>query len=139
MDNQTEVLEINKYICSQLWVDFEVVCYNQERLVIRGGVDLLYGYDIEITFENVFAVQGKFSWTISGDKVEKVVHLLYDVFDNRDMLLNIQPETGYHLFSFKIDNDIGERELFFYVFAESVHFCKTKSNCLNNEGNSEVT
>ena len=123
MENENVVLELNKYISSLLWVDFDVVSFCEDNLLIHGGIDLLYGPDIEITFKGVFAVQGKFSWTISTDKNEKIKRLYYDVYDDKIMLQNLQPEVGYHLFAFKIDNDYEDNELFFYVFAKSVEFC----------------
>lgn len=122
MENDKVVYEINKYICSQLWIDFEVVSFDNENLIIHGGVDLLYGVDIEIIFNNVFAVQGKFCWTISTDSDKDVKYLIFDNYDDRTMLENLQPEIDYHLFAFNIDNDYDDKDLFFYIFAKSVQF-----------------
>jgi len=89
--------EINAYLTSKPWLDFEVMEYRGYRLVIMGSLDTSTAHDVEIWFEPVFFVSLPIEWKtdtsspplslVTGDKAIEV---------NRRFMV----EHGNHLFGF---------------------------------------
>ena len=92
------VSEINDHIRKQLWMDFEVVQYSKNKLIIFGSIDPSSSiHNIEIWFEDVFFISLPLEW--KTDTSNGVLELLEG---ENAYLINrqFQVEQGYHIFKF---------------------------------------
>jgi hypothetical protein len=48
------ITDIHAFIQRQMWLDFEFIKYNKNRLTIVGSIDISIDHDIEICFDDVF-------------------------------------------------------------------------------------
>lgn len=95
------VKEINDYIQNGLWLDFEVNHYSKNKLIVYGGLDLIFSHDIEVHFEDVFFVSLPMEWKTDTKKT------VFQILDGEEVkILNIKfrVEQGYNVFKFKAED-----------------------------------
>lgn len=106
-DLELKIKEINSFIQSFLWMDFEIELYTNNQLIIRGYMDFSEQFIIEITFQNVFMVNSLFSWKTDTSKD------IFGIIKGDDAIkINLQyyVEKGYYIFS--IISEDGIEQLF---------------------------
>lgn len=102
-DLELKIKEINSFIQSFLWMDFEIELYTNNQLIIRGYMDFSEQFIIEITFQNVFMVNSLFSWKTNTSKD------IFGIIKGDDAIkINLQyyVEKGYYIFSIISEDDI---------------------------------
>lgn len=99
--------EINEYLETQLWMDFEIIEYSQYELKIIGSIDISSTPNIEIILKDVFFFSSVFNW--KTDTSHKAISLI-EGNEARKINIHFQVEQGYHLVKFKAEDypdDIG--------------------------------
>lgn len=97
-----KVKEIDKLIRSNHCFDFHMLKYDGRSLTIGGGINLTYYHSLEITFTDVFFIQGFFE-TFSTDTEEPVL-IIPDKTLNRELNIKFEIEKGYQVFIFRTGN-----------------------------------
>ena len=92
---------INKYLESQLWMDFEIIEYSQYELKIIGSIDISSGPNIEIVFKDIFLASTVFNW--KTDTSHEAVSLIKGE-EARKINIEFQVEQGYHLVKFQTED-----------------------------------
>ena len=103
MQEQTQkniVEEIDSIIRANLWFDFRVFSFGQNRLIVAGGNDLTYYHSIEIIFEEVFFVSAVFQCWHSDTK--QIVFT--ERTDSAEINLQFEIEQGFRVFAFKAED-----------------------------------
>ncbi|GIO67640.1 hypothetical protein [Paenibacillus cookii] len=97
LETKKVVEDINTFIRSQLWLDFEVLQYDKQKLTIIGSIDISNMHDIEIVFEDIFFVSLPIEW--KTDTSRQVLSILEG---EKAIILNkkFQVEQGYSIFAF---------------------------------------
>lgn len=93
--------EINGYLETQLWMDFEVIEYSRYALKIIGSLDISSSPDIEIVFKDIFFVSAVFNW--KTDTSHKAISLM-EGDGARKINIKFQVEQGYHLVRFQAED-----------------------------------
>jgi len=99
--------EINSFLMQELWMDFEVIQYTGNELVIMGSIDISNPHDIEIIFRDVFFISMPMEWKTDTSKT------VLEVVEGQpaiDLNKKFQVEQGYHIFKFipeDYDKDFG--------------------------------
>jgi hypothetical protein len=89
--------KINEFINGRLWLDFEMIQYQNHVLTITGSIDTSYPYDIEIKFEDIFFISLPIEWKTDTSKVVlKVLEGEEAISINK----RFQVEQGYYIFKF---------------------------------------
>lgn len=101
----SEVEVINSIIKKNLWMDFEIKKYNDGKLTIYGGIDLLHSHVIEIYFEDVFFVSLPTEW--KSDTQQNVLHFLQGEA-SIEINIRFMVEQGYHIFRFVPEDYSGD-------------------------------
>lgn len=111
------VESINTFIGNQLWLDFEVLHYDKQKLTIIGSIDISNAHDIEIVFEDVFFVSLPIEW-----KTDTSEQSLSIIEGETEIILNkkLQVEQGYSIFAF-VPEDYPE-DFACYVCAKRITF-----------------
>ena len=94
------VEEIDSIVQSNLWFDFHVFSFKQNRLIVAGGKDLTYYHSIEIIFEEVFFVSAIFQGWHSDTKRP----IFTERTDSVDMNNKYEIEQGFRVFVFKAED-----------------------------------
>lgn len=94
------LVEINKYLENQLWMDFEVIEYSRYELKIIGSLDISSAPNIEIAFKDIFFASTAFNW--STDTSRNVVSLI-EGDEAKKINIKFQVEQGYHLIKFQAE------------------------------------
>ena len=92
---------INKYLESQLWMDFEIIEYSQYELKIIGSIDISSGPNIEIVFKDIFFASTVFNW--KTDTSRKAISLI-EGDEARKINMEFQVEQGYYLVKFQAED-----------------------------------
>ncbi|MFC5702317.1 hypothetical protein ACFPVX_13525 [Cohnella faecalis] len=97
LETKKVVEDINTFIGSQLWLDFEVLQYDKQKLTIIGSIDISNMHDIEIVFEDIFFVSLPIEW--KTDTSRPVLSILEG---EKAKILNkkFQVEQGHSIFAF---------------------------------------
>ena len=108
------VNEIDAIIRSNPFFDLYVYSYDTDKLIIAGSQDLTYYHTLEIIFEDVLFVSGKFT-KLSTDKKSPIISM-----PENSKFLNIkyEIEQGYNLFRISVE-DLKNN---FFVAAKSISF-----------------
>lgn len=102
---QQKVDDINIFLKKQPWMDFEIENYSQGTLIIRGYIDFLESYQIEICFKNVFALETTLSWkTNTSIDVMTIVTGIEGLKINKEYYV----EQGYTIFSIITEDKINQ-------------------------------
>lgn len=98
MNNIVKIVdEINSFIMQNLWMDFEVMQYVGNEVIIMGSIDISNPHDIEISFRDVFFISVLMEWkTDTSKKILEIVDGEQAVNINR----KFHVEQGYHIFKF---------------------------------------
>jgi hypothetical protein len=88
--------EIDSVIRTNLWFDFHVFSFEQNRLIIAGGKDLTYYHSIEIVFREIFFVSAIFQGWHSNTKQP----VFTERTDSADLNLHYEIEQGFRIFAF---------------------------------------
>lgn len=93
-----QIDEINTFLQEHLWMDFEVVKYQDNELVLWGSLSMSYPYNIEIIFTDIYFVSLPFDW-----HTDTKVTILSIVEDDEARRINeyFRVEIGNFLFCFK--------------------------------------
>ena len=94
------VSEIDDEIRQHEWFDFHILSFDGFKLIIAGGIDLIYYHKLEIIFEGVFFVSGFFQGWRSDTKQR--TFLLPD--NEKEINEKYEIEQGYQLFLFKTED-----------------------------------
>lgn len=91
---------IDTYIRQHAWFDFYIKKYDGQNLIVAGSTSLSYPDLIEITFEEVFFMQGFFqSWHSNTNSV------VFQIPENeKELNQKFEIEQGYQLFTFKTED-----------------------------------
>ena len=95
-----EIDNINKFLQSELWFDFEVKEYTKNRLCIIGSIDPTYPPNIKIHFKDIFFLSLPIEW--KTDTSKKILSLV-EGEDAININKQFQVEQGYYLFQFKAE------------------------------------
>jgi hypothetical protein len=113
------IARINDYLQKQLWFDFEVLLYQQGRLVVAGSIDTTVHHNIEIWFKDIAFVSLPMNW--KTDTSTPPLSLLEGESAVRTNI-RFQVEHGHHIFRFSPEDYpaefgclIGARELGFEI------------------------
>ncbi|MDQ0271329.1 hypothetical protein [Cytobacillus purgationiresistens] len=90
------VQEINDFIKSGLWFDFEIKQYLDGELSLHGGLSLSYP-DIEIKFKDIFFVSLPMMW--KTDTKETILNILEGEAE-REISEKFQVEYLHYIFKF---------------------------------------
>lgn len=93
--------EINGYLETQPWMDFEVIEYSRNVLKMIGSLDISSSPDIEIVFKDIFFVSTVFNW--KTDTSRKAISLM-EGDGARKINIKFQVEQGYHLVRFQAED-----------------------------------
>ncbi|MCH1923896.1 hypothetical protein L9G74_05060 [Shewanella sp. C32] len=91
------VTETDKLIRNKLWCDFEVASFTGSDVVIRGGIDLCYSWELVLTFNQVAGYFGAFAWQSDTSAV------VFDMPVGDELLalnLRYDVEMGYQIYRF---------------------------------------
>ena len=89
--------EINAHLLQMPWLDFEVMEYRGETLVVRGSLDTSTSHDVEIKFKGVFFVSLPVEWKTDTRRPPLAVMMAEEAAAlNR----RFQVEQGNHIFQF---------------------------------------
>ncbi|WP_417761428.1 hypothetical protein [Shewanella sp.] len=91
------VAETDKLIRNKLWCDFQVASYSGSDVVIRGGIDLCYSWELLLTFKQVAGYFGPFEWQSDTSKV------VFDMPEGDELValnLRYEVEMGYNIYRF---------------------------------------
>ena len=102
---QHTVNEIDALIRRELWFDFHIYRYEKDKLIVAGGIDLVYYHTLEIIFENVYFIKGYFN----GWKSDTTRPVFSIADENSPLNTRYEIEEGFHTFIFKAEdceNDI---------------------------------
>jgi hypothetical protein len=120
MDNEKIIItvdEINDFVRTKMWLDFEVLNYDKYKLTVIGSIDISTAHDIEITFEDISFVSMPFEWkTDTSNKALVFVEGEEAIAINR----RFQVEKGYHIFRI-IPEDFPE-DFGCYLGAKSISY-----------------
>ena len=94
---QEVVEEINAFLQKQLWYDFEVIRYQDQKLTINGGIDPSSHHNMEIYFEDVFFLSLPIEWKTD---TTKTAFSLVAGSNAVELNKRFQVEMGYHIFRF---------------------------------------
>ena len=99
------VNEINDYIKKQMWLDFEVLSYENYTLSIIGSIDISSEHDIKIIFNDVSFISMPFEW-----KTDTSVEALILVTGEEAVIMNrkFQVERGHYIFKFVPESFLGD-------------------------------
>lgn len=89
--------EINSFLRTKLWMDFEVSRYLDHQLTIIGSVDPSSHHDIEIVFDGVAFVSFPIEWKTD---TTKIVLTMVNGSEARELNMRFQVEIGHHIFRF---------------------------------------
>ena len=89
------VLEINKFLKSKDWFDFELDRYENGNLTILGSTDFSYYHEIEIVFEDVAFIQCPKVWSVNT--IQDVIIKSYEE-EQRRINIDYEIEQGNILF-----------------------------------------
>ena len=111
------VNEINDYIKKQLWLDFEVLSYENCTLSIIGNIDISSEHDIKITFNDVSFISMPFEW-----KTNTSIEAFFLVTGEEAVTLNrkFQVERGHYVFKFIPEGFTGDFGC--YLAAKSISY-----------------
>ena len=89
--------DINTYLQQKPWLDFEVMEYRGDTLIVMGSLDTSAPHDIEIRFKGVFFMSLPMEW-----KTDTSMPPLGLVAGDDAVRLNqrFQVEQGHHIFRF---------------------------------------
>ena len=96
-DASEAVRQINEFLRSRPWMDFELKEYTGYRLVVMGGIDPSVGPEVEIWFEGVAFVSMPIEWR-TDTSVDPFALLQGD--QARMLNRRFQVEQGHHVFRF---------------------------------------
>lgn len=100
-DCQAIIKEINIFLQKELWFDFEVVRYQDQKLTIIGSIDPSSHHNIEIYFEDIFFVSLPMEW--KTDTAKNILSII-EGDDAIELNKKFQVEIGYHIFRFAPEN-----------------------------------
>lgn len=94
---QSTVAEINTFLQTKPWLDFEIIAYDQQKLTVIGSIDPSSRHNIEIYFDDVFFVSSPVEWKTDTTKI-----VLCIIEGEQAVKLNIKfrVEIGYFIFQF---------------------------------------
>lgn len=95
------LVEINEYLETQLWMDFEIIEYSRYALKIIGSLDISFAPNIEIIFKDVFFASTIFNW--KTDTSHEIVSII-EGDEARKINMEFQVEQGYHLVKFQAED-----------------------------------
>lgn len=90
--------EINNYLSTQLWMDFEFIEYSCTTLRIMGSLDISASPVMELILSDVFFVSAPFNW--KTDTSRTVISL---VSGDEARIINVKyrVEMGYYIIKMK--------------------------------------
>jgi len=91
----TVLSEINEFLKSKDWFDFEIDKYENGNLSIMGSTDFSYYHELEIVFEDVFFIQCPTNWSVNTS--DNVI-VQSDHEEQRKINIDYEIEHGYILF-----------------------------------------
>ena len=120
--NQNEVESIieniNSYLNSKLWIDFEVTQYTNYKLLLTGSIaPSSSNANIEIEFQEVYYASMLFNW--KTDTSIQAIELVSD-YEAKEMYSKYKIESGMYIFKFYSEDylsDIG-----YYVCAKNISY-----------------
>ncbi|CAN7343564.1 hypothetical protein LJR153_001994 [Paenibacillus sp. LjRoot153] len=101
------VEEVNNFIQKELWFDFSLQQYTNDKLIITGGLSRSYPPMIEIYFDEVFFILLHTDWNTD---TSKTILTLLEGEEAKSINLMFRVEIGNHLFRFTPEdcqNDFG--------------------------------
>jgi hypothetical protein len=118
------VRDINQYLCSEMWMDFEVTQYTNYELTITGSIDPSSSiHNIEITFQDVSFVSLSFDWkTNTSIPAFELVKGL----EEKELNSKFRVEQGNYIFKFLAEDY--PPEFGCLIAAKKISFRITKQN-----------
>ena len=113
--NRQYVSEINQFLKSLPWCDFEIFEMSGGRLTIQGSISPSYPFDIRIFFDEVFHIQCNSYW--KTDTSKDVISVAVDE-EARTLNVKYGVEVGNVVFKLSAE-DLATS---FYVVAKSVSY-----------------
>jgi hypothetical protein len=105
---------INSLIQTMVCCDMEIIKYDNNKLLIGGGLSLSYSHTFIIEFDSVFMLSLNSQWTIDTSKK------FIEVLSNEDSFSINQKwgiERGYYLFRILTEDNV-----IFHIAAKSIMF-----------------
>ena len=93
--------EINSVASTFMYLEFAVVSYKAENLIVAGSQDFLYYQNFEIEFENVFSIIGNLRWKAN---TKKAVLTICGLIEAHELNRKYRVEQGNTIFKF-VDED----------------------------------
>ncbi len=118
MDHKTGEQALNETIMEYPWMDFYLVSLDETRALVRGTLDISYGYQLQIEFVGVGYIDCPASWkTDTGKEVfsRPLPEMLPDELRRR-----LFDNNGGEVFRFAVDGFHGP--WFAYIVAREMRF-----------------
>ena len=96
---QHQVAVFNEFAKKCIWLDFDLVSYSPDKLLLKCGIDLLSYTDAELEFRQVFVASVLATWT-TDTSTGPVIRIL-EGSEAVSLNMQYQVERGYHLFAFQ--------------------------------------
>lgn len=93
--------QINEYLETQLWMDFEIIEYSRYMLRIIGSLDISSAPDIEIIFKDIFFMSTVFNW--KTDTSREAISLI-EGDEAKKTNIKFRVEQGYYLVKFQAED-----------------------------------
>lgn len=111
---EEKITEINQFLKTKPWMDFELISLINGTLKIVGSADFSYYQEIEILFNNVFFLQCPDKW--KSDTSANVL-IVPPLEEQRNVNISYEIEQGYSLVKF-VGEDIGP----IYISCKTIEF-----------------
>ncbi len=93
--------QINEYLETQLWMDFEIIEYSRYMLRIIGSLDISSVPDIEIIFKDICFMSTVFNW--KTDTSREAISLI-EGDEAKKTNIKFRVEQGYYLVKFQAED-----------------------------------
>ena len=112
-----KIRELNEFLGSMPWCDFEVLAYRGYNLLLMGSIDTTAHHNIEIEFSEVAAVSMPFEWKTDTSRGPFSIAEGAMAFRINQAF---QIEEGHHVFLFEAEDSPPDAG--FFVAAKDIWF-----------------